>query len=213
MNRRTRTIPCAAFAAMLAWGAGACSDADTPASPQQTAWSEAATAVVYDEGAFEIAEALTDARTGVMRSGDRAVALEFRAELNEVFTREAADVVATWERAGGIQPEPFMVTIPEGCWMPGQVGFQVEDVRSCGARVTLGGDAVSVMRFEARLVADGGGAARFDLTALLFPPEPILPVLLGTLGGAVVELAIGSGRAGALPLGVETVSGVDPQPF
>lgn len=61
---------------------------------------------------------------------------------------------------------------------------------------------------------DRTGTARFDLMALLVPPEPILPVLLGTLGGAVIdELSISSESARALPLGIEAVSGISPQPF
>lgn len=213
MHRRTWIIPGSALAVMLAWGAGACTDADTPAFPPPTVSSDAATGVASDQNAFRIAEARTEAGIGVMSSGARAVELEFGAVLNEAFTRTPEDVVATWEQAGGIDPEPFMVTIPAGCWTSNQVGLHAGDARTCGARVALGEDAMSLMRFEARLVVDGEGAARFEMTALLVPPEPALPVLLGRLGGAVVELAIGSGSAAALPLGIETVSGIDPQPF
>lgn len=170
--------------------------------------------VVTTEAGFGVAGARTEAEIGLTRSGAEAVQVEFEAMLEEVPELAGADVVATWEQAGGISPQPFVVSIPAGCLMSNAVGLHVEDFRTCGVTAALGEERVSLMEFDARLVADRDGTGRLELEALMgISPTPFAPQLLGTLGGGVVELAIGAESAGVPPLGIETVSGIDPQPF
>lgn len=173
--------------------------------------------VVTDRSAFDIARARTEAGLDLTPSGAEVVRLEFGAELDGLPTRATVDVVASWEQAGGIQSQPFVVSIPAGCFMSNRDGLHVEDFRACGVTAALGEELSSLIEFDARLVANGDGTARFELEALVVPPEPVFPpepvasALLGTLGGAVVELMIGAESAGAPPLGIETVS-FNPQP-
>lgn len=172
-----------------------------------------ATDVHTNQNGFEIAEARTTAEIELTSSRTDVVKLGFEAELDELATRTAADVVATWEQAGQADPTPFVVTIPEECWVP-NAGFHVEDFRDCGVTVMLGEEVCVLMEFEARLVANSDGTARFELIALFVPEEPVVPsepiaaALLGTVGGAVVEVMIGAEMASAPPREIETVGGV-----
>ena len=127
-----------------------------------------------------------------------------------------SDLVATWQRAGGIDPTPFRVLIPAGCFVTERERLHVRGT-SCGVQVSLEGRLLEVETFAAVAV----------------PPEPVMPgdplrlrirlaivgdasrasELLSTLGGAEVSLTIGRESADALPKRINAVSGINPTPF
>jgi len=160
---------------------------------------------------FDIPRAKTEVAVVDPSSEAPALQLDFKAELDRVPALARADVVATWEQAGGVEPTPFLVTIPAECWVPNRAGFHVEDFRACGVSVELDRRLVPLMDFEARLLTRGDGTALLDLGALFGgTPDDSAPELLGALGGAVVELAIGAESSAAPPLSVETVGSTTP---
>ena len=122
--------------------------------------------------------------------------------------------MVTWEKVGGIQPTPFKVSIPAGCFIPNR-GFHVEDFRDCRVELTvvLGEELVnlSIMEFEASLRPHLNRPASFVIETR-FTDHERLPAILGALGGAAVEIAIGDEMGTALPVGVTTVA-VPPSPI
>ena len=164
---------------------------------------------------FDFVEAKTEVDVVDPSTERSPVQMECRAELRgEVPDLVHADVVATWQQAGGVSPIPFLVTIPAGCFVASEAGFHVEDFRACGVAIDFDRRLLPLVDFEARLLRRSDGTSRFDLGALFGgPPDDGTPVLLGALGGAVVELVLGTEGSRSVPLGVETVSGVEPTPF
>jgi len=162
-------------------------------------------------GGFEISRAKTEAAIVDPAAAGPVLQMELTAELVRIPALARADVVATWEQAGGVEPTPFLVAIPAECWVPNRAGFHVEDFRACGVSVELDRRLVPLMDFEARLLTRGDGTALFDLGALFSTtPDDGAPEVLGALGGAVVELAIGAESSAAPPLSVETVGAGTP---
>lgn len=126
------------------------------------------------------------------------------------------DVIVSWQRAGGVSPQPFRIAIPAGCFVEQGGVFRVRGT-GCGVTVTLDGSRISVADFAARVVPPEP----------IFPPEPIrlrirleVPLssadtleLLGTLGGATVVVDVGAERGTAPPKRIDSLSGVSPTPF
>lgn len=181
--------------------------------------------------AFEIARAKTQARVDTSASGAEIVRLTFVAELvNERSPAVPDDVVVGWQEVGGIEPTPFRILIPAGCFMDRRGrGFYVSDFSFCGVQMSVGSSArgfalLEIVDFQARIVRDSDGTSRFDIVTRFVPPDPIIPpdpivppdpvrAFLGIVGGAAVEIAIGSESSAVAPLRTETVSGVEPEPF
>jgi hypothetical protein len=168
--------------------------------------------------AFEIHRSRTSAGIELDASGALVLQLAFRAELlDRLPDLVRADVVVGWQQVGGVEPSPFRVLIPAGCFEAGRNGSRVEDALACGAEATFGSEengrtVLSLVDLDARVVSREDGTTRFDLRASILPPDPIHP-LLGALGGAAVSIVLGSESAVSLPLRIETVSGIDPTPF
>ncbi len=153
-------------------------------------------------------------------AGERQVAVNVQSRFEFMTERlpslQESDIVATWQRAGGIQPTPFRVLIPAGCFVEVRDRLRVNGT-SCGVQISLDGKLLEADGFFARA----------------FPPEPINPGeplrlgirvsvefdearannLLSTLGGAEVSIAIGRARGVAIPKSIDAVSGIDPTPF
>ncbi|MEW5977727.1 MAG: hypothetical protein AB1898_18190 [Acidobacteriota bacterium] len=164
---------------------------------------------------FDIRRAKTEAEIGLDTAGAQAVQLHFRAELtNNSFPDLARQrVVVGWQNAGGIDPQPFRVLIPAGCFVP-NAGFHVEDFRGCGVQMMFGRTVVNITEFEARFVVRTDGNARFALEATFGAVSGIDPTpFLGPLGGSATQIVIGSESSAVPPSRAETVSGIDPQPF
>jgi hypothetical protein len=180
---------------------------------------------------FEIPRTKTEAVIQTSTSGDEIVQLTFVAELvNEGGPDVSDDVVVTWQEVGGIEPTPFRILIPAGCFRDRRGrGFYVDDFRACGVELSVASSArglalLEIVDFQARLLHRDDGASRFDIVTSVIPPDPVVPpdpivppspgrAFLGIVGGAAVEIAIGSESSAAAPLRIETVSGVEPQPF
>jgi hypothetical protein len=71
---------------------------------------------------------------------------------------------------------------------------------------------LSIMDFEASLKPRRDGTHRFHMEAS-FTDNGQEAAILGTLGGAAVEIAIGAEMGTALPNAIETVGGIEPTPF
>jgi hypothetical protein len=174
----------------------------------------AAFGLVATASAFEIGRTRTAVAILQLATGARVVRLNLAAELsnNRIpdVTRQRVEV--GWQQVGGVDPEPFRILIPAGCFV-GARGFRVEDFRRCGVQIVFGrSGALFITDFEARLVARDDGTYRLDMEASVIPPDPIHAVL-GAVGGAAVQIAIGTESARSLPVSAATVSGVEPQPF
>ena len=180
---------------------------------------------------FEISRAKTGAAIQTSASGVEMIQLTFAAELLSNSGPDVSDdVVVTWQEVGGVEPEPFRVRIPAGCFRDRRGrGFYVDDFRSCGVQLSVASSArgfalLEIVDFRARLLHLEDGASRFDIVTSVVPPDPIVPpdpvvpptaagAFLGLVGGAAVEIAIGSESSASPPLRIVTVSGVEPQPF
>jgi len=161
--------------------------------------------------AFDVSRVKTEVEVVDPSPAAPVLRLELAAELDRLPAVARADVVATWEQAGGVEPNPLVVSIPAECLAPNRSGFHVESFRACGVSMSLGGRLVPLMDFAARLITRSDGTALFDLGALFGgTPDDSAPALLGVLGGAVVELAIGAESSSAPPLSAETVGAGTP---
>ena len=161
--------------------------------------------------------AKTDAGIVISPAGAPLVQLNFTAELTKVPEFTKANVEFGWGTVGGIQPEPFRVFIPAGCFVATRRGFHVDDFRACGVQIAFVSDArspgfLTITDFDARIVPSADGPYRVDIVAR-FIGAGREHSILGALGGAPVRIAIGGESAISPPLRVVTVSGVDPQPF
>jgi hypothetical protein len=166
----------------------------------------------------EISRSKTEAVVVTSAAGARAIELEFTAELINGIPDLMDDVEVGWRQVGGVEPQPFRVLMPAGCFVTSRRGSQVEDFDVCGVQIAVnssqrGRILMTIVDFEAKGVARDDGIYRFDILATFVPPDPIHEIL-GILGGAAVQIATGSGTTmPSLPLRTATVSGVDPQPF
>jgi hypothetical protein len=172
---------------------------------------------------FEISRSRTRAEILMDASGAPVIHLAFRAELinnppDPCHPPDPCrDVAIGWE-VGGIEP-CIKVLIPAGCFVTRRDGFRVVDFRGCGVQMTFGSNAsdpmpLFIMDFEARFEPRAGGTAILGVETNFQPLDPVQPpTILGALGGAAVQIMIGTEMAVAPPRGVETVAGVDPEPF
>ncbi|HSM05628.1 MAG TPA: hypothetical protein VK858_13520 [Longimicrobiales bacterium] len=190
----------------------ACGTDDRPTGPADP---DAGFGLVSDRAQLALASARTDARADV--DGEHGVVqMRLRAELGSVPDLAGQDVIATWEQAGGIEPQPFVVAMPAGCFARNERGYRVRDFEACGVRATLGGEAVPLLEFDAAM-----GIEPQPFTPVLriraamgIEPQPFAAApLLGTLAGSDFELAVGASRAGLPTQGIESVSGISPNPF
>jgi hypothetical protein len=166
--------------------------------------------------ALDIRRAKTEAEIGLDAAGAQALQVRFRADLANDgrgvpdLTRER--VVVGWQTAGGVDPTPFRVLIPAGCFVP-NAGFHVGDFRACGVQLLFGRTALPIADFEAsfRVASDGRGRLIMETIVPLGGIEPT--PFLGALGGSVVGISIGSESGRSFPVSTGTVSGVEPVPF
>ena len=166
---------------------------------------------------LDVLETKTEARIHPLDPTTTVIELNFKAHLmnNGFSDLPFVDVVLESQKPGGIDPQPFRILIPADCFMLNRV-FRVDDFRSCRVQMTYdlgrGPIAVSIMDFEARLTPQSDGSANFAVETR-FTDLGQEPAILGALGGAAVEIAIGVELGTALPNAVETLGGVDPIPF
>ncbi len=129
---------------------------------------------------------------------------------------QESDIVSTWQQAGGIQPTPFRILIPAGCFVAQRDRLRVNGT-FCGVQVSLDGEIVEVDGFFARAYppepVNPGDPLRLGIRFSLEVDEARSSNLLSTLGGAEVSIAIGRESALALPKSIDAVSGVQPTPF
>ena len=170
---------------------------------------------------FDIRGTKTEAQILLRSSIAPVILLNFKAQLsNDIGDLTSTDVLATWQNVGGVSPVPFKVLIPAGCFVANRGfpnrGFHVGDFRSCGVQMTfdlgLGPTALSIRDFEARVIPRRDGTLRFDMETS-FMDNGQEAAVLGALGGAAVEIVIGSEMGTSLPTGIESVSGISPVPF
>ena len=175
----------------------------------------------------EIARTKTEAGGVTSAAGARAIKLEFTAELINGIPDLTDDVEVGWQQVGGVEPTPFRIVMPAGCFVTGRRGAEVEDFQACGVEISVDSGArgrahMAIMDFEAKGVARGDGRYRFDIVTTFVPPDPVhdtippdpIHEILGILGGAAVQIAIaGETTMPSLPLRTETVSGIEPVPF
>ncbi len=152
--------------------------------------------------------------------GERQVSIDLNARFDLVTegrpTLQESDIIATWQRAGGIQPTPFRVLIPAGCFVEQRGRLRVNGT-SCGVQVSLDGRMLEADGFVARAVPpepiNPGEPLRLRIRLSVDVDEARAGNLLSTLGGAEVSLAVGRESGIALPKSIDAVSGIDPTPF
>lgn len=165
---------------------------------------------------FDIHRTKTEARIVPAAATAPAIQLNFKAQLLNGFVDPAiADVAVDWHPEGGIAP-CLRVVIPAGCFVRNR-GLHVDDFSMCGVQLTFDPDGsgqipMSISEFEARIISRRDGTARFDVETTFMDTDQA-HAILGALGGAAVEIAIGAEMGTSLPLGIESVSGVSPDPF
>lgn len=180
--------------------------------------------------AFDIVGSRTEAEGQTSAAGARFVQLRFSAELvNEGGPNFTEDVFVGWQEVGGVEPVPFRVLIPAGCFKPTRRGFRLDDFATCGVQLTVGTSdrglvLLDILDCDARVARRDDGTTRFDLVASFIPPDPVIPpdpivppdpirAFLGLIGGAAVRMAVGSEVAASPPLRAATLSGIEPTPF
>lgn len=146
-----------------------------------------------------------------------AIDLTFSGLFADVRELADADVMLTWEAAGGVEPLPFKISIPARCFVRDGDTFFMRDFRRCGVEITFdpGGSGAPV---ELRIIDFGAralvrGRKVFVELQSRFTDSDEVHAVLGALGGAALKLVIGDASATSLPQRVETVSGVEPIPF
>jgi len=175
--------------------------------------------------AFDVARAETEAEI-LVSAETRNLFIQFAVQADlaavtpePIFPEQIGevDVLVGWEEVGGIDPTPFEVLIPAGCFVLSR-GYEVQNP-ACGVQMTFYPDgrtpvSLSVAEFEARIIVTGERAetARFTMEALV-TDDVLLPAVMGTLGGAPLEIAVGTAMGMAPILKTEAVSGVEPTPF
>lgn len=172
------------------------------------------------------AEVQSNTRAGILETDGRTVLTQvdtvLLVELEQPPILSRDDVILTWRRAGGIEPTPFRVAIPAGCFVEARNAFIVRDT-GCGVRLILNGTRLTTDVFGARLVPPEPIVPPDPI----FPPEPIrlrvrlelalapaaAAELLSTLGGATVIVQIGAERGVSPASEIQSKSGIEPQPF
>ena len=161
---------------------------------------------------LEILATKTEAKLLVSDASPAGVHVEFESEMisDRIPEVVGTDVIVTWEIAGGVEPTPFRILIPAGCFV-GDRSFFVDDFRACGVTATLHRGfgletPLQLSEFEASLTPRRDGTHRLDVQAGGNPPDNNAPAILGTLGGGTVEITIGHAVKTVL-LNVEAVSG------
>ena len=80
----------------------------------------------------------------------------FRARLTGGTIAFDEDVLIGWEEVGGIEPVPFKILIPAGCFISSRGGVVVDDFLACSVRITAelarGPTDLTIREFEARAV-------------------------------------------------------------
>lgn len=158
----------------------------------------------------------TEARNMDPASANPPIQLNLQADLSDgVPDLAAVEVVASWEQVGGIQPTPFKVVIPQGCFVSNRGFFHVAQFRRCGVSMEFNRSPMSIIDFGARMVTGADGRSRLEVRALFMvaggtPPDDTAPAILSTLGGAAVAIAIGRESAHTVPLEIESLSGITP---
>jgi hypothetical protein len=126
------------------------------------------------------------------------------------------DVVVTWRREGGIEPQPFRVSIPSGCFVEARDRFRVDGTR-CGVRIILDHARLSTDVFAARLVPPDSDMVddpyRLRIRLELPQRADSAEQLLSTLGGATVFVQIGTERGKSIASEIQSKSGISPTPF
>ena len=164
---------------------------------------------------FEVDRTRTNAEIVPPSPIEPVIQLNFRAWLFNANFFGLDDIVITWERVGGVEPQPFRtfrVLIPAGCFVRNQ-GFHVEKFQDCGVEMTFGDGIISpILEFASRLVQRTDSSARFAVRAS-FRSRDQAHAILGTLGGAVVKIEINSEVQRSLPLRIKTITGAEPETF
>src|SRR5690606_35852657 len=88
-------------------------------------------------GAARLAGSRTAVEAVTSAAGDRAVEVQFAAAFTGGLPDLRDDVEIGWGRVGGIDPEPFRVLIPAGCFSETRRGFRVRDFAACGVQMWL----------------------------------------------------------------------------
>lgn len=170
------------------------------------------TASALDAGPTRTAAAIVKSPKGAP-----ALELNFAAELkNGVPNVTQSGIVLGWGTVGGIQPEPFRISVPASCFS-GKRNLYVDEFKGCGVQIVFGANTrqprfLSISDFAARLLPLTDGTYRFDLLARVTDTE-LVPAVLEALGGSAVVIAIGRETTISRPTRAETVAGVEPQPF
>lgn len=153
----------------------------------------------------------TDGRT-VLTVADSVLLVELQQQ--PILTRD--DVIVTWRRAGGIQPTPFRIAIPAGCFVEVKDRFSINDT-GCGVQIVLDGTHLSTDVFAARLIPPSpimtDEPYRLRIRLELAQDAAAAAGLLSTLGGAEVIVQIGAERGVSPASEILSKSGIDPTPF
>ena len=152
--------------------------------------------------------------------GQRQVSIDVGSRFEFMTERlpdlQESNIVATWQRAGGVQPTPFRILIPAGCFVSQRDRLHV-DGTSCGVQISLDGEMLEVDGFFARAYppepVNPGDPLRLGIRLSLEADAARSGSLLSTLGGAEVSIVIGRESAVATPKNIDAVSGIDPTPF
>lgn len=143
--------------------------------------------------------------------------LNFNAELGSLASIES-DVVISWEEVGGIEPTPFQVIIPAGCFVSDGRSLSVRNHRRCGVMALLTDQSgveysLPISTFSAALtpIREYG---RLSFSASLYPTTTegdVTAVLLGIIGGAQQTVMIAGESSSLLPNDL-SIRGFNPQP-
>ena len=174
-------------------------------------------------GSRTVVEAVTSA------AGARAVELQFAAGFTGGLPDLLDDVEIGWGQVGGVEPVPFRVLIPAGCFSNTRRGFRVRDFATCGVQLWLddasrGLVPLPILQFDAAGNQHDDGTFRLRMLTTFIPPDPVVPpdpiippdpihAFLGLIGGAIVQIAAGPQTMVSPPLRAVTVSGIEPTPF
>ena len=131
-----------------------------------------------------------------------------RAQLSNYDFRDlpSSDVFVSWRQVG-LPSGQVEVLIPAGCFIRNS-GLQVENFEACGVQImfTLGASVTPLLieEFDARVLPRSNGTARFIIETRLIGMDQ--HAFFGVLGGAAVEITIGTENATALPQRVKTTT-------
>ena len=78
-------------------------------------------------------------------AGPRQVSVVVESRFEFVSERvpdlQESDIIATWQRVGGVQPTPFRIVIPAGCFVEQRDRLRISGT-TCGVQVILNGETV-----------------------------------------------------------------------